>query len=416
MDRPQMDENNWNNTAALHFSRDLKSVKRKISGAIGKMPSPEVNEENFTDTIASKPLKGCGWSKDDDDDDDDRGKRTQIIALPLSSLRSSYLPYGANSENLREILTDLEIMAMSLPADDADSSSSRDGNGVIDVLVIPKPLARNHSFPEGGGYPVRGGGGMWRGDSNHIGSGGGFNCERDDRPGDDNSSNCAHWRSGNRRSLQPQLTSSVYSGGCLMVDGFRRRPDSDLARTSNQPEKPMERRNWCDNPERFLYPDYLGPNRMTTRAWSKRVPGVSSAFRCHPNRPPSNRQWCRRRRPPARLRSKSGGGRKSSKDGYWFTAVFTFRMLYPFISSSRPSSETHLASQPTGRTNQDARIELTDSTRPPPPDLLNDRDKLRTPNLLPDDPDGAMTSAEDDRMTLSNLVFWEDLLRVLACS
>lgn len=193
---------------------------------------------------------------------------------------------------------------MSLPADDADSSSSRVGNGVIDVLVIPKPLARNHSFPEGGGYPVRGGGGMWRGDSNHIGSGGGFNCERDDRPGDDNSSNCAHWRSGNRRSLQPQLTSSVYSGGCLMVDGFRRRPDSDLARTSNQPEKPMERRNWCDNPERFLYPDYLGPNRMTTRAWSKRVPGVSSAFRCHPNRPPSNRQWCRRRRPPARLGSK----------------------------------------------------------------------------------------------------------------
>ncbi|KFB52744.1 hypothetical protein ZHAS_00021007 [Anopheles sinensis] len=124
---------------------------------------------------------------------------------------------------------------MSLPHDDGDSRSSRVGDSTIDVLVLPEQLTRQSPVPDGGGYRDRDGGGMWESDSNHIGSGGGFNCEQDVRSGGGDLSDCAHWRGSNRQPLQPQLSSSVYRVGCPAGDGFRSRQESDVARMPNQP-------------------------------------------------------------------------------------------------------------------------------------------------------------------------------------
>ncbi|KFB42351.1 AGAP003703-PA-like protein [Anopheles sinensis] len=219
--RQQIPENDRNSPAALHSTQDLQGMESDISGSI--------------DTVASIPLKGCGRSKDSDDDDDGRRKRMQIIAYQLSSVRSSNLADEANGEDLHGILPGLEVVAMSLPHDDGDSRSSRVGDSTIDVLVLPEQLTRQSPVPDGGGCRDRDGGGMWESDSNHIGSGGGFNCEQDVRSSGGDLSDCAHWRGSNRQPLQPQLSSSVYRVGCPAGDGFRSRQESDVARMPNQP-------------------------------------------------------------------------------------------------------------------------------------------------------------------------------------
>ncbi|KFB46911.1 hypothetical protein ZHAS_00014920 [Anopheles sinensis] len=145
----------------------------------------------FTEAAAPSLLKGCGWSEDGDDDDGDSRMRTQH---PISS----------------------QIVVMSLPHNNGVSSCTRIGDGTIDELAMPEPLLRNHWIPDGGGYLDRDGGGMQRGETDHIGSDDGFHCKQDDRSGAEESSDGAHWRSRNRQPLQPQSSSTVYRGGCVV--------------------------------------------------------------------------------------------------------------------------------------------------------------------------------------------------------